>query len=230
MRVTRAGWFAQPAGHLTCLRQAPGRNSLYSAASIRYGPALAEPRVPVRCAMLRFACTTVIVSWSVLSSGCSVMMAARSPEKKDLSVLSLGVPRSQVIAELGTPVHQSNDEFGERDVFSFRQGYSVPVRVGRATVHAVGDLLTLGLWEVVSTPLESSLNGEGVQAEVRYDRQQYVRRVEFFSGAHLAHGGPTLAPWMRGASTQQTGILESASPDPEAAYYEEVVSEVPDDS
>jgi hypothetical protein len=180
--------------------------------------------------MQRLACASLIVLWSVFASGCSVMMAARSPEKKNLSVLSLGVPRSQVIAELGPPVHQSNDEFGERDVFSFKQGYSLPVRVGRATVHAVGDLLTLGLWEVVSTPLESSLDGEGVQAEVRYDREQYVRRVEFFSGAHLAHGGPTLAPWMRSASTQQTGVLESTIPDPEASYYEEVVSESPGDS
>ena len=193
-------------------------------------PALVEPIAPSRCPMLRPACVSLIVLWSVLTTGCSVMMAARAPDKKDLSVLSLGVPRSQVIAELGTPVHQSKDDFGERDVFSFKQGYSVPVKVGRATVHAVGDLLTLGLWEVVSTPLESSLDGEGVQAEVRYDREQYVRRVEFFTGAHLAHGGPTLAPWMRSANTQQTGVLESAIPDPEAAYYEDVVSELPDDS
>ena len=84
------------------------------------------------------------------------MMAARSPDKKDLSVLALGVPRAQVIAELGPPVHQSSDEAGDRDVFSFKQGYSLPARVGRATVHAVGDALTLGLWEVVGTPLESS--------------------------------------------------------------------------
>lgn len=158
------------------------------------------------------------------------MMAARSPDKKDLSVLSLGVPRAQVIAELGPPVHQSSDDVGDRDVFSFKQGYSLPARVGRATVHAVGDALTLGLWEVVSTPLESSLDGEGVQAEVRYDRDQYVRRVEFFSGAHLAQGGATLAPWLRSADTQQTGVLEHAIPEPEAAYYEEVISDSPGDS
>ena len=94
----------------------------------------------------------------------------------------------------------------------------------------MGDALTLGLWEVVGTPLESSLDGEGVQAEVRYDRDQYVRRVEFFSGAHLAQGGPTLAPWLRSANTQQTGVLERTIPDPESAYYEEVISDSPGDS
>ncbi|MBB77119.1 MAG: hypothetical protein CMJ75_21650 [Planctomycetaceae bacterium] len=158
------------------------------------------------------------------------MMAARAPDKKDLSVLSLGVSRAQVIAELGPPVHQSSDELGDRDVFSFQQGYSLPARVGRATVHAVGDVVTLGLWEVVSTPLESSLTGEGVQAEVRYDRDQYVRRVEYFSGAHLAQGGLTLAPWMRGADTQQTGVLERGDTEPEPSYYDEVISELPSDS
>ena len=154
--------------------------------------------------MQRLACASLIVLWSVFASGCSVMMAARSPEKKNLSVLSLGVPRSQVIAELGPPVHQSNDEFGERDVFSFKQGYSLPVRVGRATVHAVGDLLTLGLWEVVSTPLESSLDGEGVQAEVRYDREQYVRRVEFSPGrtSHMA-----VQHWRPGCAVQARSRL-----------------------
>ncbi len=36
-----------------------------------------------------------------ISTGCSVIMATQQPGKKNLSVLSEGVNRSQVIAELG---------------------------------------------------------------------------------------------------------------------------------
>ena len=183
---------------------------------------------------IRFLVAAGLVAASIVPSGCSVMMAARAPAKKDLSVLSPGVARAQVIAELGAPVHQSQDDTGERDVFSFQQGYSLPARVGRATFHAVGDVLTLGLWEVVSTPLEGSLDGEGVQAEVQYDRDQYVRRVEFFSGAHLARGGITLAPWLRSSSTRQTGVLEGTNGGSGSGFYQEVISEplpdVSDDS
>jgi len=164
------------------------------------------------------------------SSGCSVMMAARAPAKRDLGVLSLGTPRARVIAELGPPLHQATDERGTRDVFSFKQGYTLPTRVGRVTFHAVADVFSVGLWEVVGTPLESALEGEGVQAEVLYDRQEYVRRVEFFSGAHLAAGGPTLAPWMRHRDTRQTMVVEAdESPGPDLGYYQEVVSTPIDD-
>ncbi len=145
------------------------------------------------------------------STGCSVMMATRAPEKKNLTVLTPGIPRSQVIAELGPPVYASQDESGLKDIFAFKQGYSRPCRVGRAGLHAVADVLTLGLWEVVGTPLEGALDGEDVRAEVRYDLQEHVRRVEYFSGAHLAHGGPTLTAWLHRPPMQQRAVVESSA-------------------
>ncbi|MCP3696678.1 MAG: hypothetical protein GY917_31070 [Planctomycetaceae bacterium] len=143
------------------------------------------------------------------STGCSVMMAARAPGKKNLAVLTPGVPRAKVIAELGAPLETSRDTEQKRDIFAFKQGYSTPTRVGRAGIHALADLATFGIWEVAGTPLEGALEGEDVRAEVRYDPQQYVQRVEYFSGAHLARGGPTLAPWLRSRATQQTGVVEA---------------------
>ena len=143
------------------------------------------------------------------STGCSVMMAAKAPGKKDLSVLTPGVPRAKVIAELGSPLETSRDTSQIRDIFAFKQGYSTATRVGRAGLHAVADVATYGLWEVAATPLEGALDGEDVRAEVSYDLQEYVRRVEYFAGAHLANGGPTLAPWLRSKTTRQTAIVES---------------------
>ncbi len=69
------------------------------------------------------------------TSGCSVVKATKQPEKKNLSLLSTGTPRSYVIAELGAP-SWSEEENGEKtDIFSFKQGYSKGAKVGRAFFH-----------------------------------------------------------------------------------------------
>ena len=110
--------------------------------------------------------------------GCSAVMAAKQPEKKDLSVLDPGTPRSHVIAELGAPLW-SGEKVGNRvDVFAFRQGYSKGVKAGRAFFHAAADVFTLGLWEVVGTPIESVATGRDVKAEVTYDEDDRVKSTQ----------------------------------------------------
>lgn len=158
--------------------------------------------------------TLVVLGSCMISSGCSVMMAAKAPGKKDLDVLTLGMPRSAVVAELGPAVQSRQDSAGSAtDVFSFKQGYSLPVRVTRAFVHGAADVATIGIWEVAATPLEAGLQGESVKAAVVYDHDERVKRVEYFAGAHLANGEPTLASWMRFQKPQQTSVVEySAEP------------------
>ena len=145
-----------------------------------------------------------------LGSGCAVMMAARAPEKRNLDVLQPGTSRAAVISELGQPVHTRMTQWGPLDIFAFKQGYSMPTRVTRSLAHGTADVATLGLWEVVATPLESTLQGEKVRVEVAYDSDQIVRRVEYFSGAHLANGRATLAEWMRTKSSQQAAVVGDA--------------------
>lgn len=140
-------------------------------------------------------------------SGCSVVMATRAPEKKDLSVLVPGTSRSRVVAELGMPTESRKQPSGQVDLFAFKQGYATSSRVSRSVSWGLLDLATWGLWEIIGTPLETSLQGEEVQAEVCYDEFDKVQRIEYFAGAHLAHGGPTLAPWMRGSSVRQTAVI-----------------------
>ena len=147
----------------------------------------------------------------VVNSGCAVKMAATAPDRKDLSVLTPGISRSQVVAELGRPAQSRQEPQGDIDVFAFKQGYSTPAKVSRALVHGAADVATAGLWEVVGTPIESSLQGEDVRAEVTYDTNDLVNRVEYYSGAHLANGGPALASWMRGSSTRQTAVIGTES-------------------
>ena len=112
-------------------------------------------------------------------------MAAKQPDKKDLSVLDLGTPRSHVIAELGQPAWSENKD-GERvDVIAFKQGYSKGAKAGRAFFHGVADVFTLGLWEVVGTPIESVASGTHMKVEVIYDGEDRVKSVTFLEGEKL---------------------------------------------
>ena len=44
------------------------------------------------------------------STGCAAYRATQQPDKKNLSVLSRGTPRSRVIAELGAPVNTDHED------------------------------------------------------------------------------------------------------------------------
>jgi hypothetical protein len=110
-------------------------------------------------------------------SGCSVVMAARQPPKRDLSVLSAGSPRSLVLAEFGQPLSTTMRD-GERvDVFSFTQGYNKVAKGGRALAHGALDVFTLGLWEVVGTPTEMVFDGTKMAFEVTYDAGDQIKDV-----------------------------------------------------
>jgi len=114
----------------------------------------------------------------VLMSSCSVYMAATQPEKKNLSVLTVGTPQSLVRAELGHPVWSGKDAGFDVDVFQFVQGYSPGFKAARAIGHGVADVLTLGLWEIIGTPTELIANGTKIQGTITYDDQQRVKSVQ----------------------------------------------------
>ena len=118
----------------------------------------------------------------VLVTGCSVVMATQQPSRMDFSVLSKGVDRSRVIAELGTPLTTELKDGKRTDVFSVRQGYSTGAKVGRALFHGVADAFTLGLWEVVGTPVEAIASGTIVKVGVNYDKNDKVEDIITYSG------------------------------------------------
>ncbi len=105
----------------------------------------------------------------VMSLGCSVFMAANQPDKRDLTVLKEGMPRSQVIAQLGAPATTEKENGKRTDIFSFIQGYSTGTKSSRAVTHLVLDVFTIGLWEIFGTPIETSFDGDRVTATVVYD-------------------------------------------------------------
>ncbi len=113
----------------------------------------------------------------LVNSGCSVVMATRQPDKKDLTVLDEGTPRNQVVAELGAPILTEEKDGNKVDTFAFVQGYSKGSRTGRAVFHGIADVFTLGLWEVVGTPIESIASGTDMKIEVVYDENDLVMSV-----------------------------------------------------
>ncbi len=114
-------------------------------------------------------------------SGCAVFMAAKQPPKKDLSVLSVGAPRSLLLAELGQPVSTDTKDGKRVDLFSFTQGYSKGAKTGRALFHGAADVMTLGLWEVVGTPTEVVFSGKKMSFEVTYDAKDRVEKISDIS-------------------------------------------------
>ncbi|MBX7072257.1 MAG: hypothetical protein K1X71_03850 [Pirellulales bacterium] len=157
------------------------------------------------------------------------MKAAHQPSKRDLSVLTDGVPRTHVIAELGAPVWTEERDGGTTDVFAFKQGYSKGAKALRAMGHATADFLTAGLWEAAGTPIEIMADGTPVKVEVSYDANYYVESVHVIEGQEVMadsrllrwkkrqrQRGPLLARRDRAtaADTSNTSSDEKADPPP----------------
>ncbi len=127
--------------------------------------------------------SSILALLLLIFSGCSVVMATKQPDKKDLSVLEKGTPRNMVVAELGTPSLTEEKDGSKIDTFKFTQGYSTVSKTGRAFMHGVADLLTLGLWEVVGTPIEAIATGTDMTVVVTYDENDRVITAESLTDA-----------------------------------------------
>jgi len=121
----------------------------------------------------------VVLSLTLLTA-CSVVQATSGPECKNLSVLDKGTDRYLVLAELGQPVVTETIEDGRKcDVFSFKQGQHGAVKAGKALAYGAAAVMTLGLSEVVASPLEGAAGkGAEVKAKVLYDAANKVDQVE----------------------------------------------------
>lgn len=87
-------------------------------------------------------------------AGCSVGMAMSGKKEPNLGAFRVGSTRGEVELQLGGPISTTTTDEGRRvDLYEYEIG-NEPAP-GRATAHAVLDVLTLGLWEVVGTPIEA---------------------------------------------------------------------------
>jgi len=119
-------------------------------------------------------------------TGCSVFMAAKLPDKKNLEVFTTGVPRQVVLAEMGLPSSYEDRSGVRSEVYKFKQGYSQEAKISRAVLHGTADILTFGLWEAVGTPTEYYFSGTDTIVLVTYDRNDRISTVEYFRGGEQA--------------------------------------------
>jgi hypothetical protein len=105
-------------------------------------------------------------------SACSVGMAMSGKENPDLGAIRTGASRGEVELQLGPPIKSASLDDGVRtDVYAYEIGNEPSA--GRAIGHGVLDVLTLGIWEVVGTPIEG-FQGESYHATITYDRNDKV--------------------------------------------------------
>ena len=111
----------------------------------------------------------------IVLSGCSVGMAISGKEEPNLSAFRVGSTRGEVELQLGSPVSSVTTPEGKRvDMYEYELGNKPSG--GRAIGHGVMDLLTLGLWEVIGTPIEG-FQGEKKRVTIRYDAKDIVEAI-----------------------------------------------------
>jgi hypothetical protein len=104
-------------------------------------------------------------------------MAAKQPDKKNVDLFAVGTPRSLLLAEFGMPTASELRDGKKYEIYKFVQGYSAGAKAGRAVFHGAADVLTLGLWEVIGTPVEGTFSGDEMAYEVGYDGNNRVDEV-----------------------------------------------------
>lgn len=122
---------------------------------------------PSHAGALKFA---ALVGFLALSA-CSPMMEGARPDPVDLSHFVVGEPRFQISEQLGSPTATVKDGDKWCDVYQLYT--SGP---GTSTKDAIGvgefwaDVLTLGLAEVVFTPIETATRNSKHTVFMCYDK------------------------------------------------------------
>jgi hypothetical protein len=124
--------------------------------------------------ILRSICLILLGS----TIGCSVFMAANQPDAKDIDLFKPGTNRELILGEFGTPMHSETNGDGQlEEIYKFTQGYSGGAKAGRALFHGAADVFTLGLWEIVGTPIEGANDGDELSFKVTYDESKTIVSV-----------------------------------------------------
>ena len=115
-------------------------------------------------------------------SGCSVFMAASSNDGAEIWKIHTGSTRTEVEKILGKPVTSLRKMNG--DIATYQYFTDDDADTSRAVTYGILDGLTLGLAEVVTSPIES-LQGEKHSVIITYDVRGRVRTIEQKSDGRL---------------------------------------------
>lgn len=105
-------------------------------------------------------------------TGCSVGMAMSGSDEPDLGAIQVGSTRGEVEMHLGSPDKSTTLDDGYRlDTYIYEVGNEPSA--GRAAFHGCMDVLTLGGWELIGTPVEG-FQGEKRKVTLKYNEENKV--------------------------------------------------------
>ncbi|MDA2910127.1 hypothetical protein MYX04_04230 [Nitrospiraceae bacterium AH_259_D15_M11_P09] len=136
-------------------------------------------RCSVKSGLFRFICVAIL-TLSITATGCSVFMAGSRSTYKDTSVIQVGADRDVVINEVGHPDSSLKMENGGyKDIYKIDpDAHRAGSRGAAVAGHLVADILTLGLWEIVGTPLELAAQDDLTTFILKYDASGKLLEVE----------------------------------------------------
>lgn len=122
---------------------------------------------------------TASILAALVAAACSSSIEASHPTGADVAVLTAGAEHSRVLANLGPPAHSY--KAGERtvDVYSLDpEGPSQTTKSVVESLDVVADVCTVGIAEIVLTPLEYATKHEPTNYVVTYGPDDKVATVE----------------------------------------------------
>jgi hypothetical protein len=133
---------------------------------------------------IQLACAVAMIL--LTNSACSVYKAVTQPGPADLSVLSIGTAREEVISRLGTPKLSETDPVGKQlDVFKFESGFHQGSKA-RIIPYLAADAFTFGLAEPILWAAELTvLERATCIAKVTYDESGKVDKWVLYEKAGL---------------------------------------------
>jgi hypothetical protein len=115
----------------------------------------------------------------VLLGGCSSTIEASHLTGADVSPLYAGAPHQYVLAKLGPPQHSYQHGEQTTDVYSLDpEGPAKSTKSVVESLDVMADVLTLGLAEIVLTPLEYASKHEPTTYVVTYGPDDRVQQVQ----------------------------------------------------
>ena len=118
-----------------------------------------------------------ICAAAVLLSGCSVKMAANIQQSHQGSTLSFGRDRAYVISQLGQPIKTETRNSRIVDTYELQRN-SKGWGYFRAGLYGFLDFFTVGLWELLGTPMEHFIQ-TNEQVTIEYDDNNQISRVHY---------------------------------------------------
>ncbi|HBM90998.1 MAG TPA: hypothetical protein DD400_03865 [Rhodospirillaceae bacterium] len=122
-----------------------------------------------------------LVLCCLMLSGCAVAMSAsRSASKGDTAIIQEGAERMFIEDTFGPPNMTSSLDDGKTKVIYKidPDAHSTGARGAAVAEHLVADVLTLGLWEIVGTPLELAAQDEYTNYIIIYGKDNKIEKVE----------------------------------------------------